>query len=248
MRTRIYEDLADLYTLWRDTSLGEAGSEKREVQFLVNLFDAHQIKSTIDLGGGVGLHARGLTERGYDVTLFDQSEKALTIAKEHLPALKTSHGSFETINLDTTFDASICMWSTLSYVWDKKDQQHFYEWVGTHSSKLIVLDEPNFSLYPQEFHKIYTGGDAHRSIKITRDWTMENNLKRTRFLYEVRDKVTSEVTKYEDQEVQQYLTLEEMQHFLGKDWKLEKIYGDYDTNASFDLKTSPRMIFIFIPV
>jgi hypothetical protein len=140
------------------------------------------------------------------------------------------------------------MWSTLSYVWDKKDQEHFYQWMANHTNRLIVLDEPNFSLYPQDFHKVYTGEDARHKLTITRDWTMEKNLKRTKFLYEVTNKTTGKIEVYEDQEVQQYLTLEEIQNFLGKQWQMKKVYGDYSLESVFAPESSSRMIATFVPI
>jgi len=113
MKTKIYEDLADLFSLWRDTTLGQKGHEKKEVDFIEDAFKAHsgEIKSVIDLGGGVGLHAGLLLKHGYDVTLFDQSKKALAIAKKNYPKLKIVQGSFEKINLNKQYDAAVCMWS-----------------------------------------------------------------------------------------------------------------------------------------
>lgn len=243
MKTRIYEDLAHLYTLWRDACLGERASEKREVEFLHDLFAKHGgIKTVIDLGGGVGVHSGILSDMGYEMTLFDQSEKALSIAKNQMPTLKTMQGSFETIDVPQSFDASICMWSTLSYVLEEGGQKHFYQWIADHTKSLIVLDEPNFALYPSVFHKLYDGEDDRNIIKITRDWTLENNLKRTKFRYEVTNKNTGKTECFDDQETQQYLTLNELQNLLGKKWQLDNMYGDYDLSEKFEPKTSMRMI------
>jgi 2-polyprenyl-3-methyl-5-hydroxy-6-metoxy-1,4-benzoquinol methylase len=248
MKTRIYEDLAGLYQLWRDTCLGERGSEKREAEFVKNILEAHSsVKTVIDLGGGIGLHSRTLTEEGFDVTLLDQSEKALSIAKESMPSLKTVASSFETLDLDTTFDASICMWSTLSYVPKSEAQKHFYSWLASHTNSVIILDEPNFSLYPSTFHKVYEGEDFENTLKITRDWKMTDNLKVTDFIYEVQNKTTGVTDIFNDSETQQYVTQKELQSLLGEKWKLESVYGDYDLKAEFRPETSTRMIYVFTP-
>lgn len=97
MKTEIYENLADLFSLWREAISGQKNHEKQETNFIINVFKKYpnQIKSVIDLGGGVGLHSGQFLKFGYDITLFDQSQKALSIAKKNNPDLKTICGSFE---------------------------------------------------------------------------------------------------------------------------------------------------------
>src|ERR1035441_3771685 len=98
MKTKIYEQLSDLFPLWREVSLGEKGHEKKECKFVYDIFKSYpvKIKTVIDLGGSVGTHAGFLLHRGYRVTIFDQSKKALQIAKAKYPNVKVLQGSFET--------------------------------------------------------------------------------------------------------------------------------------------------------
>src|ERR1700722_18497545 len=111
---RIHTDLAEFYSLWRDACLGKWASEMEEAQFLLEFFaSAGQIKSIIDLGGGIGMHSMALSEHGFDVTLLDKSESALVIAKRNKPSLEVIKDSFESIDLKQNFDAAICMFSSL---------------------------------------------------------------------------------------------------------------------------------------
>lgn len=247
MKTKIYENLAELFPLWRETTLGKIGHEKEETNFVVDVFKKHsnQIKTVIDLGGGVGLHSNLLQKAGYDVTLFDQSKKALEIAKRNNPNLKIVHGSFETIDLEQEFDAAICMWSTLTYIFSESGRENFYNWQKTHIKKIVILDEANFYRYDQKFHKIYFGENEKYKLKVIRDWELtDENLKKTKFVYEIFDKKTGKTEIVDDAEDEQYVEIKKLKEYLGSEWDLE-IYGDYNLNSLFDKEKSPRIISVF---
>lgn len=247
MKTKIYENLAELFPLWRETTLGKIGHEREETNFVIDIFKKYpeKIETVIDLGGGVGLHSGLLSKAGYDVTLFDQSEKALSIAKKNNPNLKIIHGSFETIDINQEYDAAVCMWSTLSYIFSEEGRINFYNWQKKHIKKLVILDEANFYRYSQKFHKIYFGENEGYKMKVIRDWELtDKNLKKTKFVYEIFDKKTGISETIEDAENEQYVEIEKLQKYFGPKWKLE-IYGDYNLNSPFDKKESPRIIPVF---
>lgn len=249
MKTKIYEELAHLYPLWRETCLGRSGCDLEETNFITSVFKdtALPIRSIIDLGGGVGTHSKFLVEQGYDVTLFDQSKKALSLAKTNCPNLRVENGSFETINLTDTFDAAICMWSTLSYVLDEVGRDHFYGWMKKHVRHCIILDEANFYAYPDSFHKIYEGENDDYTLTITRDWTLDNNhLKKTIFNYDLFNKHTKTTEKIDDAEAEQYVTVEKLEEYLGDSWKLSYLLGGYDIKKLFDKNESSRIITVFL--
>lgn len=247
MKTKIYENLAELFPLWRETTLGKMSHEKEETNFVIDVFKKHsnQIKTVIDLGGGVGLHSDLLQKAGYDVTLFDQSEKALSIAQKNNPNLKIIRDSFENIDIQQEYDATICMWSTLSYIFSEAGRENFYNWQKTHIKKLVILDEANFYRYDQKFHKIYFGENEKYKLKVVRDWELTNkNLKKTNFVYEIFDKKTGKTEIVDDAENEQYVETEKLQEYFGTEWNLE-IYGDYNLNNHFDKEKSPRIIPVF---
>jgi len=246
-KTKIYEELAELYPLWRNTTLEEVGHERVETDFVLDLFNKKPgtIRSVIDLGGGVGLHSGLLLNAGYDVTLFDQSEKALSIARRNNPNLKLIQGTFENMNVDQQYDAAICMWSTMSYIFSEEGRRTFYDWQKNHIRKLVILDEANFYRYPKNFHKIYEGENDVNKLKVARDWELtEDYLKKTKFRYEVFDKRSGEQSIIEDAENEQYVAPERLRDYFGKEWKVE-IYGDYDLNKTFDKSSSKRIIPVF---
>lgn len=247
MNTKIYEELSDLFPLWRETTLGKKGHEKRETDFVMEVFSKYpnEIKTVIDLGGGVGLHSNLLQKAGYEVTLFDQSEKALKIAKENNPNLITSQGSFENLSIQQSFDASICMWSTLSYIYSEEGRKNFYEWQRDHTNKVIILDEANFYRYPETFHKEYEGENEKYKMKVFRDWKLNGTVKDTDFVYELTDKTTGKTETINDAEREEYVPVEKIQEYLGNEWKLTYLLGDYDLNARFDKYTSSRIIAVF---
>ena len=247
MKTKIYENLAELFPLWRETTLGRVGHEKEETNFVIGVFKKYsgQIKTVIDLGGGVGLHSDLLQKVGYEVTLFDQSEKALEIAKKNNPNIKIIHGSFETIDIEQTYDAAICMWSTLSYIFSETRRETFYNWQKTHIKKLVILDEANFYRYEQNFHKIYLGENDNYKMKVVRDWELtDEHLKKTKFIYELFDKGTGKTEIIDDAENEQYVEIEKLQEYFGSEWNLE-LYGDYNLDSNFDKEKSPRIIPVF---
>lgn len=247
MKTRIYEDLADMFPLWRETTLEKKDHDKTEADFIVNVLSKSKkpIKTIIDLGGGVGTHSKFLSKLGYKVTLFDQSKKALRIAKKSIPGIKIRQGSFENINIKEKFDAAICMWSTLSYVLNKKGQKHFYKWQSEHIKHLIILDEANFYRYANTFHKIYGGENKEYKLRVIRDWALSKNLKKTKFIYEITNKRTGTIKIVKDSENEQYLTIEEIQDYLGKGWNLQNLLGGYSLRHKFNKKKSKRIIPIF---
>jgi len=243
---KIYDDLAEFYPLWRDACLGRKASEAEEVKFLLEVFASSQsVKSVIDLGGGTGVHAIPLAKHGYDVTILDKSPNALSIARRNFNEIKTVQSSFETMTLTRSFDASICMLSSFTYIMDETGRKHFYRWIPEYTRDLIILDQGNFNRYPKTFNDRFNGEDKHFSLKVARDWYIENGTKHTSFLYEFVDKASEAAKVIADEQVQHYVSIEELVAYLGKGWRLVALLGDYNLKHIFDEQASPRMICVF---
>ena len=243
---RIYDDLAEFYQLWRDACLGRKASESDEVKFLLEVFaSSKSVKTVIDLGGGTGVHAIPLAKHGFDVTILDKSPNAISIARRNFSEIKTVQSSFETMTLTRSFDASICMLSSFTYILDEPGRRHFYRWLSEHTRDLLVLDQGNFARYPKTFNDRFQGEDKHFSLKVARDWYIEDRTKHTSFLYEFVDKASEAAKVLADEQVQRYVTIEEQVAYLGKGWRLVALLGDYNLKNIFDEQSSPRMICVF---
>lgn len=243
---KIYDDLAEFYTLWRDACLGKKCSEADEVRFLLDAFaGSTAINSIIDLGGGTGTHAIPLTKHGFDVTILDKSDNALAIARRNCSDVKTVQSSFETISLTRKFDASICMLSSFTYVLDEAGRRHLYGWMAEQTNDLMILDQGNFNRYLKTQNDRFSGEDKHFSLKVARDWFMEEKTKHTSFIYEFMDKDSQSAKVITDEQVQRYVPMEDLVSYLGKAWRLVALLGDYNLKHMFDERTSPRMICIF---
>lgn len=244
-KTLIYNELAELYPLWRGALLhGDEQTQKKQVKFLETILSQADAKTLIDLGGGIGTHSIPLSQQGYKVSAFDSSSKALTLMNKKEKSIKTIKGFFEKIALTQNFDASICMWSTINYLLKPKDRKHFVDWITAHTNRLIIIDQPNLFAYPKKFNKEYEVADEQRRLKISRNWEIKNQIRKTNYIYQITDK-TGKTKNVKDVEIQYFMTLAETSNLIGKGWAIKYLLGDYDINKAFDSKKSSRLITVF---
>ncbi len=250
-KTLMYERLTGLYPFFRESMEEGKGSEQRELRFILDMVKRSErpIKTIIDLGGGIGTHAHELQKKGYTVAVFDQSKKVLAEARKKSSKLRTIHGTFETISLNETFDVAMCLWSTFPYILIEKGRKHFFNWLKNHVRHLIILDEANFYRYlkMKEFHKIYEPvEDGKYKFVLTRDWIInKDKLRKTSYVYTITNKRTGDMKLIQDEEVQQYLSANEIQTHLGKQWNAWGLFGDFKQTSTFDKQSSPRLISVF---
>jgi hypothetical protein len=243
---RIHGDLAQFYSLWRDACLGKKASEVDEVKFLLDVFaGSSKVRSIVDLGGGVGLHAIALAKHGFDVTLLDKSDSALAIARSSCSTLKTINCPFEKIISTEHFDASVCMQSSMSYLLDEDGRGSFYHWLRTHTKDLIVIDQINSHRLPRLHSDNCQAEDKHFRLNILREWHFEEDIMHTSFVYEFVDKASEATKIINDGQMQKFLSVEELMKYMGKQWRVIALLGDCDLKQAFDKETSPRMIAIF---
>ncbi len=243
---RIHDDLAEFYTLWRDACLGKKASESEEVKFLLDIFaSSSKIKTIIDLGGSAGIHAIPLVKHGFDVTLLDKSKIALNIAKRSCSQLKLVNESFEAINLNQNFDSSICMMSSHTYLLDNIDRELFYDWVKKYTNDLVVFDQLNIHRLPKSYSDNCQAEDRHFLFNVLREWHFEEDLLHTSFVYEFIDKASEATKIINDAQVQRFLSIEELIKYMGKQWRVVALLGDFNLKQAFDQENSPRMIAVF---
>ena len=243
---KIYDVSLDIYSLWRKALTPLGLEAQKQTAFITKILKQNKCKRVIDLGGGIGVHAGALSNKGYSVTLLDSSSPALAYAKRNYPLLRTIQNSFESIDLSENFDASLSMWTTFPYIINKNGRLTFFNWIKNHTNKVVILDQSNFYLYPNKFKQISYASDVLRKIKITREGTIDKNFLRKAFYHnEITDKKTGKKTILKDKEILQFLPVASIKNYLGTKWKLWGLYGDYSF-TKYDKKESPRLITVFI--
>lgn len=83
-------------------------------------FSPQPVKQVLDLGCGAGGHVFPLAARGYEVTGIDRSPVMLELAKHRAAGLSGKQprlqvGDVQTLRLDQSFDAVVCMFAVLGY-------------------------------------------------------------------------------------------------------------------------------------
>lgn len=245
MGSLIYNKLAELYPLWRSALLNnDEKAQQKQGEFLKTALPKTDIKTIIDLGGGVGTHSIPLSQAGYKVSIFDASKEALKLVNQKTKLIKTYHSKFEKINLAENFDSAICMWSTINYLLTHKDRKHFITWIKNHTNKYIIIDQANFLIYPKIFSAQYESSDSTTKLKITRDWEIKKQTRKTNYLYEITGK-DGKLKIIKDKEIQYFMTLDEIIKLIGKGWATKYILGDYDVKTKFNFQKSHRLITVF---
>lgn len=89
----------------------------REVAFVLTHLPLPEHPRVLDVGCGVGRHARALAARGYQVLGIDRSEDAIRTAREGAPdgARFLVHDMGDLDALDEVFDAVVCLWQSFGY-------------------------------------------------------------------------------------------------------------------------------------
>ncbi len=82
-------------------------------------------------------------------------------------------------------------------------------------------------------------------MKVFRDWQLHGTIKDTKFVYEITNKTTGKIETISDAEREEYVSIEQIQEYLGSEWKLRYLLGDYDLKAQFNKENSSRIIAVF---
>lgn len=85
--------------------------------FIYQSLRGKQIETIIDIGGGKGRFANLLSDKGYQVTVFDIDETVLAKLKELNPKIEVISGNANDIQLDKRFDLVLSI-GTLKYLDD----------------------------------------------------------------------------------------------------------------------------------
>ncbi len=87
--------------------------------------------------------------------------------------------------------------------------------------------------------------DKHFRLNILREWHFEEDIMHTSFVYEFIDKASEATKIINDGQKQKFLSVEELIAYMGKQWRVVALLGDFNLKQPFDIENSPRMISIF---
>ncbi len=110
------------YARYYDSLYGDKDYEG-ECRFIRKVFEhyaSNPIKSVLDLGCGTGSHAIALSEKGYQVTGVDRSEKMLRVAQDKAQkrnrSIRLLQSDIQFLDTGATYDAVIAMFNVLGYL------------------------------------------------------------------------------------------------------------------------------------
>lgn len=106
-----------------------------QVDRVRDLADLEPPGRVLDVPCGVGRHAVGMAERGFDVTAVDATEGYLDAARNHAAetneAVEFVHGDMREFRRPETFDAVLNLYTSFGYFEDRTDDErvarNFYE-------------------------------------------------------------------------------------------------------------------------
>lgn len=121
---------------------------EKECEFIKKIFERysmHSVRNVLDAGCGTGNHAFLLARDGYEVVGFDVSEAMINEAMRKTCGMGNPDFHVMDIRdfqLDTWFDACICMFSTLGYVNENHDVHRALKNIRRHlkEGSLFIFD------------------------------------------------------------------------------------------------------------
>jgi len=116
-----------------------------------------EARRLLDVGCGTGRHAAALTEiHGFEVDGIDIESGFLEIARDRCPKGRFFRGDMASFNLDTSYDAVLCLFSSIGYVRTFDRLTLTARTMGKHVAEGgVAIIEPWFT--PEAFR----GGSAH---------------------------------------------------------------------------------------
>lgn len=223
---------------------------KMECKFLVQIFKKYceeKITTILDLGCGTGRHASLLQKMGFKVTGIDLSEDMLKIARKKSPKSTFIQMDFCRPKFDkNSFDASICMWSTIGYILEEKKFKNFVKNLAKVTRKVFVLSSTNHERHdfqPEEVSERITpipGGEIRTSI--VRRYDRKTGIRKEWYKYLIIE--NKRLTSLEDTNRLRLWRIDELQELLQPEFKIVAVYGDYSTEVMFDKNKSDKKIII----
>lgn len=152
----MYEKSARIYDLlYTGVGLKEYASEA-ELLHQIILDAAPNANSLLDVACGTGAHLAYL-RKWYQVEGFDISPAMLDVAGQRLPGVPLHRGDMRQLELGRTFDAVICLFSSIGYVTDPDELRSTIHRLAAHVGPggVLILDG---WVRPEEWDDNYRGG------------------------------------------------------------------------------------------
>ena len=225
-----------------------ANDTRQETKLLERVFGLPKPKyQVLDCCCGVGRHAFALANAGCIVKGIDFSESQINNAQ-----LIHNHSNvtyevmdIRHINIQESFDAAICMWTTYNYLSLQNELRMFIEgvWNSLVDGGILVLDSKNIPALEAKrvYHRVSCSDDGTEiSLIISKD--IYENTQNSLYMYFVVDSKNKKRFYYDYEHVRFY-NANELQEIVGDLFEITKIYGDFD-GAEYDENSSERFITI----
>jgi SAM-dependent methyltransferase len=131
--------------------------------------------SLLDVACGTGKHLELLRATFPDVAGVDLDDGLLAVAHERLPDVPLTHGDMRTFDLERTFDAVTCLFSSVGYLHDEDELTAAIGRMAAHLSRggVLVVDgwvRPDAWWPGTNVQALAETGDGIAAARVTRTW------------------------------------------------------------------------------
>jgi SAM-dependent methyltransferase len=137
----MYGKSARIYDLlYVGTGIKDYAAESAELDRLIKEFTPNA-RTLLDVACGTAAHLAEL-RRSYEVEGVDASAAMLAVARDRLPGVPLHQSDMRTLDLGTTFDAVICLFSSIGYVTDPSEMRTTVARLAAHVAPggVLILD------------------------------------------------------------------------------------------------------------
>jgi SAM-dependent methyltransferase len=141
MPEHMYERSARIYDLlYVGTGIKDYEAETAELRRIIEESNP-AARTLLDVACGTGAHLAELS-RWYEVEGADISPAMLAVARARVPGIPLHQADMRTIALGKTFDAVICLFSSIGYITDPKEMRSTVASLAAHVAPggVLILD------------------------------------------------------------------------------------------------------------
>jgi len=141
MPEHMYDKSARIYDLlYVGTGIKDYEAETAELRRIIEESNPGA-RTLLDVACGTGAHLAELS-RWYEVEGADISPAMLAVARGRVPGVPLHHADMRTIDLGKTFDAVICLFSSIGYITDPSEMRSAVSRLAAHVAPggVLILD------------------------------------------------------------------------------------------------------------